>query len=193
MDAMRATTPPQRMTVEEFLALPETEDASRWELVEGEVVVSEPTWEHQNAVKKLLLALELWRVAAPRRGKLSLNVDTAVGPQSMLSPDLQWWAEGRELNDPRTRPQPLGDLVVEVRSPSTWAVDVGRKRAIYERERVQELWLVDPLSSTILVFARSAPDAPEFDVMRDLGPDGTLASPLLPEFALSVSAVFAAD
>ena len=108
----------------------------------------------------------------------------------MLGPDLQWWAHGRDLPGPFTRPHPLGDLVVEVRSPSTWAVDIGRKRRLFEQHGVRELWLVDPLSRTVLVFARSGPEAAEFDVERDLGPEDELSSPLLPGFAVSVAEVF---
>ena len=190
MTAMPATDAPRRMTVEEFLAVPESEPG-RWELIDGEVVVSDPTFLHQQTATNLLFALETWRRAADRRGVVNLPVDTAGGPDTIVAPDLQWWSHGRDLPDPTTRPYPLGDLVVEVRSPSTWAVDVGRKRAIYEREGVRELWLVDPLSQTVLVFARSSAAAAEFDVARDLGPGDALTSPLLPEFSVGVAELFA--
>ncbi len=191
MSSVPELTTPQRMTVEKFLALPEDPNVRR-ELIEGEVVVVNlPLFAHEQAVLNLALELKLWAREASGRGTLSLPIDTAAGPTSVLGPDLQWWADGRHLPDPFTRPYPLGDLVVEVRSPSTWAVDVGRKRRIYEREGVRELWLVDPLSRTVLVFARSRPEADEFDVARDLGPDDELASALLSGFNLTVADVFA--
>jgi Uma2 family endonuclease len=178
------------MTVEEFLAVPETEPG-HWELVDGEVVVNFPTLTHQRTVLRLGVAFTIWSRAAPGRGEATLEIDTVAGPDSVLGPDLQWYAHDRDLPDPNTRPFPLGDLVIEVRSPSTWAVDVGRKRAIYEREGVRELWLVDPLSRTVLVFARSTAAATEFDDARDLGPADTLGSPLLPDFTLAVADLFA--
>jgi len=180
----------QRMTVEEYLAEPEAE-VGHWELLEGEVVVSWPTFAHEQAVLNLAAEIRTWIRAASRRGTVSLTIDTVAGPTSILGPDLQWWADDRKLPDPTTRPYPAGDIVVEVRSPSTWAVDISRKRRLYEREGVQELWLVDPLSRTVLVFARSSAEAGEFDVARDLGPDDTLDSPLLPEFAVTVAELFA--
>lgn len=189
MSTVPATSSPRRMTVAEFMAIPEDEPG-HWELVEGEVVVNFPTGAHQRAIENLLFALGLWRRAEPGRGQTILEVDTAAGRGSILGPDIQWYSEGRELNDMFLSPQPLGDLVVEVRSPSTWAVDVGRKRAIYEREGVPELWLVDPFSCTVLVFARTAPIAPTFDRVREVGCDETLTSPLLPGFGVTVAAIF---
>ena len=189
MSSVTGLTAPQRMTVGEYMALPELEVGHR-ELVEGEVVVSFPTFAHEQAVLNIAFALKSWIRAESGRGTISLPIDTAAGPTSMLGPDLQWWTAGRELPDRFTRPYPAGDLVVEVRSPSTWAIDVGKKRRLYEGEGVRELWLVDPLSGTVLVFARSSPAAGELDAARDLGPDDALASPLLPGFALPVADIF---
>jgi len=189
MSSVSGLATPQRMTLEQFMALPELEIGHR-ELVEGEVVVCFPTFAHEQAVLNVAAEIRNWQRAAPGRGTISLPIATAAGPTSLLGPDLQWWAEGRKLPGPYTRPHPLGDLVIEVRSPSTWAVDVGRKRRVYEREGVLELWLVDPLSRTVLVFARSSERADEFDEARDLGPDDALASPLLPGFRLPVADVF---
>ena len=189
MSPVSGLATPPRMTVEQFMALPELELGHR-ELVEGEVVVCFPTFAHEQAVLNLASEMRNWQRAAPGRGTISLPIATAAGPTSLLGPDLQWWADGRELPGPYTRPHPLGDLVIEVRSPSTWAVDIGRKRRVYEREGVLELWLADPLSRTVLVFARSSARADEFDEARDLGPDDALASPLLLGFRLPVADVF---
>ena len=71
------------------------------------------------------------------------------------------------------------DLAVEVRSPGTWRYDVGRKRELYERHGVRELWLADTASRTMLVYRRSAAVS-GFDVALELAADTRLASPLLP-------------
>ncbi len=94
------------------------------------------------------------------------------------------------MPDPTTRPYPLGEIVAEIRSPSTWAIDVGRKRVTYEREGVAELWLVDPFTETVLVFARSVPGARTYDVTRELAAGVTLESPLLPGFSVVVGSLF---
>ena len=80
----------------------------------------------------------------------------------------------------------MPDLVVEVRSPSTWRFDIGAKKDNYERYGVGELWLVDTAAYVVFVFRRSTPDAPRFDVSLEFGPGETLTS-LLPGFALAVA------
>lgn len=188
MHAMPSVAP-QRMTAEEFLALPEPEDNTRLELIDGELVLSKPTPLHQDAVMEIAFQLKLWTREAPGRGKPTLDIDTAIDRWTVLVPDLQWYAEGRELPGRTEPPWPLGDLVVEVRSPSTWHRDVGRKREIYERDGVRELWLVDPSARTVLVHRRSE-GSTTFDVTTEVGDGEALTSPLLPGFAVAVAALF---
>lgn len=188
MHAMPSVAP-QRMTAEEFLALPEPEEFGIFELIDGEVVLTQPTPLHQRAVGKILFQLELWASAGPERGMPLLPIDTLIDHWTVLAPDLQWYAAGRTLPGMTDPPWPLGDLVVEVRSPSTWHRDVGRKKQIYERDGVRELWLVDPPARTVLVFCRSAGSA-TFDVTAEVGEDAMLTSPLLPGFAAPVAELF---
>jgi len=85
------------------------------------------------------------------------------------------------------------ELVVEVRSPSTWRFDVGAKKDNYELAGVAELWLVDTEAEVVLVFRRSTPRNARFDLSLDLGIDEALTSPLLPGFELAVSEIFELD
>ncbi len=84
----------------------------------------------------------------------------------------------------------MPDLCVEIRSPGTWRYDVGAKKAGYERAGLRELWLVDDRAECVLVYRRSRPDAPDFDVALELTAGDELASPQLPGFALSVEELF---
>ena len=49
------------------------------------------------------------------------------------------------------------DWACEVLSPSTGAIDRGRKMRIYARERVGHLWLVDPNARTLEVYRLEGP------------------------------------
>ena len=82
---------------------------------------------------------------------------------------------------------------MEIRSPSTWRYDVGAKKAGYERHGLPELWLVDTVARTVLVFRRSSPRAPRFDVAIEFDDGRTVVSPQLPSFRLEVREVFAID
>jgi Uma2 family endonuclease len=55
MDAVTATT---EMTADEFLALPEDWKGRRWQLIDGEVVMNEPTWPHSRAQVAIIFAIE---------------------------------------------------------------------------------------------------------------------------------------
>lgn len=68
----------------------------------------------------------------------------------VLVPDLAAWRSERM---PRVPDAPFftlaPDWVCEVISPSTARIDRSRKMAIYAREGVEDLWIVDPLAQTV--------------------------------------------
>jgi Uma2 family endonuclease len=71
-------------------------------------------------------------------------------------PDVAGWRRERVPflpNAPWSDVAP--DWVCEVVSPSTEAIDRGRKRTIYGREGVSHLWLVNPLAKTLEVYRLS--------------------------------------
>lgn len=182
---MTAMPVAQTMTAEEFLAL-EIEPSRVWNLVDGELVVNEPDPPHQRIVVGLVVALGKWIEADAGRGELFVPLDVLIDERNVYKPDLLWYAEG---HPPTTRPFEPPDLAIEVGSPSTWRYDTGAKKSGYERGGLPELWLVDTAASEVLVFRRSAPDAPTFDVALQLGTGGVLESPQLPGFALPLERV----
>lgn len=180
----------ERMTAEEFLALPVSELGGPWNLVDGEVVVNDPTALHGDVVEVLLFALASWTRATPGRGKVAVPRASRIDCCNVFSPDILWYREGRAPDSYDPPPYPLPDIAVEVRSPSTWRYDRGPKRAGYEREGLPELWLIDTIEKQVLVLRRSRAGIPRFDTESQLGTDETLTSPLLPDFALPLAGVF---
>lgn len=81
-------------------------------------------------------------------------------------------------------------LAIEVRSPSTRTYDIGAKKEAYESHGLPELWLVDTVASTVLVFGRAEFEAARFDRAVELGIGDAVTSSLLPEFSLTLSEVF---
>ncbi|MEJ7825065.1 MAG: Uma2 family endonuclease [Solirubrobacteraceae bacterium] len=188
---MTAVTVTARMTADEFLALPGDETGRRYQLIEGELVVNEPTWMHSCSQGTILFALRSWTSAESGRGQTGLPIDVRLDERNVHGPDVVWYRDGRVPARSDSPPYPVPDLVVEVRSPSTWRFDIGAKKANYERYGVADLWLVDTAADVVLVFRRSQPTAPLFDVSLELGAGDTLASPLLPGFTLAVGEIFA--
>jgi len=187
---MTAVPVAERITAEEFLALPEPELGWPVNLIEGEVVVNDPTVLHGDVQGELYFALATWTRAEPGRGKVALPLDVALDERNVYKPDIAWYAEGRAPARLDPRPYPIPDVAVEVRSPSTWRYDVGAKKSGYERHGLGELWLVDTAADAVLIFRRSAPSAATFDVSLELAREDELRSPLLPGFALSVAVLF---
>ena len=114
---------------------------------------------HTLAQGWIFTALSNWTHAAPDRGFAALPASIGVDRHNVFSPDVLWISEERLPKRLDGRIEHLPDLAVEVRSPSTWRYDLGKKKATYERSGLPELWLVDTASRTILVYRRSRKDS----------------------------------
>lgn len=136
---------------------------------------------------------------------MTLPIDVRVDERNVYTPDLSWYAkghvppgrapkrhaEGRVPDDPAIDPPyPLPDLAIEIRSTSTWRYDVGTKKRVYEQCGLLELWLVDTDAQSVLVFRRSTPDQPAFDIALELDRSTNLTSAMLPGFDLPLVILF---
>lgn len=182
-----ATTAIRPLSADEYFAV--TTEGDHTQLVEGALVVDEPRNIHSYIQATLLVALADWTRAAPGRGLVLPPVNVVVDDRNVYGPDLVWIAS-EDLPIPAGRLAGLPALAVEIRSRSTWRYDIGKKKAAYERRGLRELWFVDDLAETVLVYRRSTRDLPVFDSELELTGGELLASPLLPGFGLRVSDLF---
>jgi Uma2 family endonuclease len=75
----------------------------------------------------------------------------------VLVPDLAGWRRERLPHMPNVPFFELApDWVCEVISPTTGALDRGRKLHVYAREGIAHCWLVDPLAKTLEVYRLEA-------------------------------------
>lgn len=188
---MTAMQVAQHMTADEFIAAPEPGYGRPWNLINGDVVVNDPAPLHAHAQIAIVRALLRWLDGPRGSGTLLPGLDVKLDERNVFVPDTMWYSADRAPSRGAKPPSPMPDLAVEVRSPSTWRYDVGAKRDGYEAHGLPELWLVDTESETILVYRRSKPSSPKFDVALELGAGETLTSPQLPGFELPIEAVFA--
>ena len=73
--------------------------------------------------------------------------------KDVVVPDLAGWRRERMPDPPETAHIAIApDWACEVLSPSTRKLDLGPKRALYGREGVGHLWLVDPEARTLEAF-----------------------------------------
>ena len=147
--AMPARAPHRPWTEEEFYAARDAAPpGERWELVDGEVLVTpSPHWLHQRIVVRLTILLDAY--VRPRRfGEVfSSPLDVKLQPGLVLQPDVLVVPSGelRRRSDTVTRLL----LAAEIVSQSSARYDRVTKRPHYQRNRVSEYWIVDDMSQTI--------------------------------------------
>jgi Uma2 family endonuclease len=145
-------------TREEVLALPD--DGDRYELVDGELLVSPaPRGRHQRAVFELALIV-LPYVRAHRLGALmALPGDLDLQSAQLVQPDLFVGAmvDGREPVEWEEFGIPI--LIAEVLSPSTTRYDREVKRSRYQRSGVPVYWIMDLEARRVEVWTPEAAEA----------------------------------
>lgn len=172
-----------RMTVEQYLALPEEKPYR--EYVYGEVVrKARPNEDH------VILAGEI----IVRLGPLRLDIGGVLGPEPRIRfdterrpefclPDVGYWRPEKPRRDgPHLLPP---TLAVEVRSPGEPMDEQREKCRHYRRYGVDVCWLIDPEARTVEVFEGNRDG-------ETLAEDAALESSLLPGFRLKLPDVFAA-
>ncbi len=129
-------------TREQVLALPE--DGKRYELVDGELLVSpSPRGRHQRAVIELFRLVDPY-VRAHRLGYTMVSpADLDLRSGQLMQPDLFVGAMVGEREPVEWEDYGIPILVTEVLSPSTARFDRITKRRRYQRSGVPVYWVVD--------------------------------------------------
>lgn len=167
---------PEYFTADMVRALPE--DGRRHEVVHGELLVTPaPTMEHQRIVRRLLVALDAYCTRFSIGEAFLSPADISWSQDTLVQPDVfvvvpaeaaaRGWASVRTLL-----------LVAEVMSPSTARSDRFQKRRLYQSQRVDPLWLVDPERAVVEVWT---PDArfPVVETERIIWHPSGAAEPLV--------------
>jgi len=102
---------------------------------------------------RIFLAFLKYLEAHPIGKVLCAPLDVILSPFDVLEPDLLFVLnEHRSILQDWVRGAP--DVVIEILSPGTAAIDHGPKLKAYARHGVPECWLVDPEKKTIEVYRR---------------------------------------
>lgn len=179
---------PGHWTERDYLALPET---NRFvELADGSLEIHEmPSEVHQRVLGNLYFLLRLFLQDHPLGTLRPAPLPVRLRPGLIREPDLVFLSTA---HTDRIAEQFWGvpDLVVEVHSPSTRALDQGDKMREYALAGIAEYWMVDTDDPSIAVYVmRDRPGA--YVLHGRFGATDTLTSPQLPTLALDLAAVFA--
>jgi Uma2 family endonuclease len=174
------------LTAEDLYELPD--DGYRYELVRGELRVSEPPgWGHGEI--SVIIAATLLAYVRPR-GLGAVTGEAgyvlARGPDTVRGPDVTFVAAAR-------RPAPevehryyegAPDLAVEVLSPDDRASEVAEKVDEYFAAGTRLVWVVNPKTRSVTVHT---PDG----IARNLRESDTIdGGDVIPGFACSVAELF---
>lgn len=176
------------LTVADLDACPD--DNNRYELIGGELFVSDPARiSHQLLLQNLLMELAAYLrehtigILVPGTGMFLSDYDAVI-------PDLAFvrnegWDEV-VTGEKFTRGV---DLVIEIISPGkeNRERDLTVKRQLYAKYGVKEYWIVDSENSSVLIFRLQEQTLEEIAVVSG---DDRVTSPLLPGFQLKVEAIF---
>ncbi|HEV2862680.1 MAG TPA: Uma2 family endonuclease [Pyrinomonadaceae bacterium] len=176
------------LTTDDLLLLPD--DGNRYELVEGELIVSRnPALKHQRVIARLVKHIGNYFDRNPI-GEVFPNPGVIFDKHNSVIPDVvvltkqQVEAAGEE---PHIREAPA--LVVEVISPGGENARRDRvlKLQVYSKFGVKEYWIADPKARTLEVYRREG-DA--LALMLTLKGDDEVTSPALPGLVCRVGEFF---
>jgi Uma2 family endonuclease len=142
-----------RYTLEEFWALPEPEDGSYYELIEGVLhIMPPPKPPHGDIDAFLNVSLVSYLSIIGMPGNVyhphePIYIEDIYG--TYLEPDMMYVSDAlrKKMGDVRTS----ADIVFEYLSEGTAIYDRTTKADTYLSLGVKELWLVDPQTKTIEV------------------------------------------
>lgn len=133
----------QRLSTEAFRALPEN-NAVLMQHIDGVIYGDSPVYSHQEA---LLKAAVLLNATAPHGTTVIAPMDVYLDVDT-CQPDVFWVSPSSKCQlRPDGKWQGPPDLIIEILSPSTAAVDRRIKFDLYQRHDVSEYWLVDILAN----------------------------------------------
>ena len=146
-------------TYDDLERMPLSVDGKRYEIIDGELVVSpSPSTRHQRISIHMVAAL-LREIEGNQLGIMfHAPVDVIMSNTRVVVPDLVAVRTDRRhlVEDRGIFGAP--DLIVEILSPRTRQYDQTRKRKLYASVGVPEYWIVDPVARSLelLVLAQRA-------------------------------------
>jgi Uma2 family endonuclease len=172
----------QRMTIEEFAALPD--DDHRYEYIQGEAKAMSPAGGRHGGIATRLVIL-LGKTLEETDHIFDSSTGYRLPNGDVLSPDVSVILAGRLPDEV----EPIGfieiapDLAVEIISPSDRYVDVLEKVQIYLTWGVSAVWVVEPEQRQIMVHTAE-------QIVRVHGDDEIAGGEAVPNFSACLDEIF---
>ena len=183
------TTKAQLLTIADWDAIP-YDEWHRYEIIEGELFVSEPPGlRHQIVLGNLVFAVGTF-LRTNRIGTFTFGPGVVLGNHSGVIPDAVYFSNKQRdqivMNDRLHGPP---DIIVEILALGS--TDIGRDRIakfqLYAKHSVREYWIVDPVAMTLEKYVNQNSSLLLEKVFRS---EDALTSAVLPEFSCPMSKIF---
>ena len=179
-----------RLTIAEFLDLPDTELREKMELDDGELyIMPRPRRLHQFLLGRLYLLISLY-INSFERPPAEVSIDLVAilsqEPRLAMIPDLAVVLDNRSDIFVDGYAEGAPDIVVEILSNNRNR-DLIYKRRIYAEAGILEYWIVDPRHDTVILLEL---DGGEYVERAVLTAADTLTTPLLPGLSIHLADVF---
>lgn len=182
----------KRYTLEEFYALPEPDDRSHYELIEGVLyIVPPPANPHGKIIAFLNRSLMTFLIKTENPGTVYHPREPIYKEEiwgTYLEPDMMFVSV--ELEERMGERRTSADVVFECLSESTGVYDRTTKADTYLALGVKELWLIDSDKETVEVRNADAQDEILFWQKRRYEKGETAESKVLEDWKIAVSKVF---
>ncbi|WP_138477176.1 Uma2 family endonuclease [Dyadobacter bucti] len=176
-------------------ALPQSlEELLRWEPVDGfkyewsdgEVVRFEKMKKKHLFIIRKLQQLFFRTVSFSRGGAFIMEQDVLLNGLQMRRPDLAYFSGAQIDNSTISDTEPIPEFLIEVISPTDDAEKVEEKLAEYFKSTVKVVWHIYPENEVVYIYTSRK------NVAICTDTDVCFASPVLPDFELTVNELFSA-
>jgi len=141
-----------RISTDDYYELPTYAEHDLVQLIAGEVIISMPPIpKHQAIVREIIVLFTLF--AREHGGQAFTSpIEVVLDKHNVFEPDVIYLAPDSRCTIGEKRLTGPPELVVEVLSPGTAKYDRQEKYIAYEKHRVSEYWIIDPLHETFEVW-----------------------------------------
>jgi Uma2 family endonuclease len=134
-------------------------DINHYELINGRIVMTPPAgWPHGGVEAALVVPLGQYVQSRKLGVVLGSSAGYDLPSGDTVEPDVSFIATRRFAAGPKPVAgkflRIVPNLVVEILSPTTARKDRIDKKGVYERNGVDEYWIVDPARKQVTVFHR---------------------------------------
>ena len=165
------------------------DDGQRYEVIEGELHVSPaPSWQHQRGLNRLNVRVAQHVFERGLGDVVTAPVGVALDDENGVQPDLVYISRERAHQISARGIEGAPDLVAEMLSPSTQAVDRGKKLERYAKAGIPHYWIVSPWERTLEAYRLVAG---EYEPTGTFGPGSVFRPDLFPGLEIPIDDLWA--